>query len=418
MADSHDLRVGAQSPTTPPRFGTRFARTGGLKWAVAAAGLLLALAGYRHLADKGPSPAATRFPTAAVRVVKVERRNMAVVEHTLGTVIPDAAVQVIARVEGMLETAYFQEGQFVKKGQLLFQIDPRPFQATLAQGRATLEHDQAMLRNAERDKLRYQRLFKQDSASSQQVDTAVANADALAATVALDKAAVNFAQLSLGYTQIRSPIDGKTGALLVQPGNMISGTPSAALVTINQLRPIKLAFNLPQSDYWRIRRRGSSDPLLATVDLPPSQGGPLSAPIYFTNNAVDSQSGTIELRATFANTDLSLLPGQTVNVTVKLSDLSNALVVPRDALNYGPNGPYVFVVADGRAIVRPVAIRFDDGKNVAITGDLKPDDAVIVEGQLSVVPGERVKVFPPIRVQMSPADENLGPQYGPDGPGG
>lgn len=174
---------------------------------------------------------------------------MAVVEHTLGTVVPDATVQVIARVEGVLETAYFQEGQFVKKGQLLFQIDPRPLQATLAQARATLEHDQAMLRNAERDKLRYQRLFKQDSASSQQLDTAVANADALAATVALDKAAVNSAQLNLGYSQIRSPIDGKTGALLVQPGKMISGTPSATLVTINKLRPIKLAFDLPQSDY-------------------------------------------------------------------------------------------------------------------------------------------------------------------------
>jgi len=385
---------------------------------VAAAGLLLALAVYRHFADKGTSPAATGFPVAPVRVAKVERRNMAVVERTLGTVIPDATVQVIARVEGMLETAYFQEGQFVKKGQLLFQIDPRPFQAALAQTRATLEHDQAMLRNAERDRLRYEGLFKQNSASSQQVDTAVANADALTATVALDKAAVNFARLNLEYTQIRSPIDGKTGALLVQPGNMISGTPSAALVTINKLRPIKLAFDLPQSDYWRIRGRGGADPLLATVDRSAAQGGPLSAPIYFTSNTVDSQSGTIELRATFANTDLSLLPGQTVNVTVKLSDISNALILPRNALNYGPNGPYVFVVVDGRAVMRPVALRFDDGTNVAVAGALKPDDSVIVEGQLSVVPGERVKVFPLVHMQMSPADENLGPQYGPDGPGG
>jgi multidrug efflux system membrane fusion protein len=418
MAGSHDLRVGEQSPTATPRFGTRFWRTVGLKWAVTAVGLLLAFAGYRHFADRGLSPAGDRSPMAPVRVAKVERRNMAVVEHTLGTVTADATVQVIARVEGVLETAYFQEGQFVKKGQLLFQIDPRPFQATLAQARATLQRDQAMLRNAERDKLRYERLFKQNSTSLQQLDTAAANADALAATVALDQAAVNFARLNLGYTQIRSPIDGKTGALLVQPGNMISGTPSAALVTINRLRPIKLAFNLPQSDYWRIRERGSSDPLLATVELPPAQGGPLSAPIYFTSNAVDSQSGTIELRAAFANTNLSLLPGQTVNVTVKLSDISNALVVPRDALNYGPNGPYVFVVVDSRAIVRPVTVRFDDGRNVAIAGDLKPDDAVIVEGQLSVVPGERVRVFPPAHVHMSPADQNLGPQYGPDGPGG
>lgn len=418
MPGSPDLRVGAQSPTTTRRFGIRAWRPGRLKWAGMAVGLLLAFAAYRHFIDKTPSLAAAGYPIAPVRVAKVERRNMAVVEHTLGTVIADATVQIIARVEGMLEAAYFHEGEFVNKGELLFQIDPRPFKAALAQARATLQHDQALLRNAERDKLRYQKLFKQNSASLQQLDTAAANADALAATVALDKAAVNFAQLNLEYTQIRSPIDGKTGALLVQPGNMISGTPSAALVIINKLRPIKLAFDLPQSDYWRIRAHGSTEPLLATVELPFAQGGSLSAPINFTSNAVDNQSGTIELRATFANANLSLLPGQTVNVTVKLSDIPDALVVPHDALNYGPNGPYVFVVVDGRAIMRPVSVRFDEGSNVAIAGDLKPGDAVIVEGQLRVVPGERVKVFPPVHVHMSPTDENLGPQYGPDGPGG
>jgi multidrug efflux system membrane fusion protein len=333
-------------------------------------------------------------------------------------VVADATVQVTARVEGMLESAHFQEGQLVKKGQLLFQIDPRPFEATLAQARATLLHDQAMLGNAERDQRRYQRLVEQRSASSQQLDTAAANAAALAATVALDKAAVKFAQLNLGYTQIRSPIDGKTGVLLVQPGNMISGTPSAPLVTINRLRPIKVAFDLPQSDYWRVRAHRGSDPLLATVDLAPAQGGALSAPVDFTSNAIDGQSGTIELRATFANTNLALLPGQTVNVTVKLSDMANALVVPHEALNYGPNGPYVFAVVHRRAVMRPVAVRFDDGENVAVAGDLKPGDTVIVEGQLRVVPDERVKVFPPVRIRMSPADKNLGPQYGPNGPGG
>jgi multidrug efflux system membrane fusion protein len=385
---------------------------------VVAFALLLAFAGYRHFLAKGPSTAGAAYPLAPVRVAKVERRDMAVVERTLGTVIADATVQVSARVEGMLETAYFREGQFVKQGELLFQIDPRPYQAALAQARATLQRDQALLRNAERDKLRYARLFRQNSASSQQLETAAANADALAATVAFDKAAANVAQLNLGYTQIRSPVGGKTGALLVQPGNMISGTPSAALVTINRLQPIKLAFDLPQADYWRIRARSSSDPLLAKVDLPPAQGGALSAPVNFTGNAVDAQSGTIELRATFANTDLSLLPGQTVNVTVKLSDIHDALVVPHDAVNFGPNGPYVYVVVDGRAIMRPVTVRFDDSEHAAVAGDLKPGDAVIVEGQLRVVPGYQVTVLPPVQIHMSPADRNLGPQYGPAGPSG
>ncbi|HXS21813.1 MAG TPA: efflux RND transporter periplasmic adaptor subunit [Steroidobacteraceae bacterium] len=417
MAGSPDLRVGAQSPTTP-LIGTRSWRTGRLKWVVVALGLLLALAGYRYVANKTATSAAARLPKAPVRVATVERRNMAVVEHTLGTVIADSTVQISARVEGMLQTAYFHEGQFVKKGDLLFQIDPRPYQAALAQAQATLQHDQALLRNAERDKLRYEKLFGQNSASSQQVDTAAANADALAATIALDKAAVNVAQLNLGYTQIRSPIDGKTGALLVQPGNMISGTPSAALVTINELQPIKLSFDLPQSDYWRIRSRGQSDPLLATIDLPRARGGPLSAPVNFTSNAVDNQSGTIELRATFANTSLSLLPGQTVNVRVKMSDIPDATVVPHDAINYGPNGPFVYVVVNGRAVMRPVTVRFDDAKDAAISGDLKPGDAVILEGQLRVEAGERVNVLPPADVHLSPSDMNLGPEYGPLGPSG
>ena len=409
------MRLGPQAPTTTPRSGSTSWRTGGLKWGAAAVGLLLAIAGYRHFVEKRLSPAAT-YPTAPVRVARVERHPMAVAENTLGTVIADSTVQVIARVEGMLETSYFREGQFVRKGERLFQIDPLPFRAALAQALASLQRDQALLRNAERDRLRYERLFKEDSASSQQLDTAAANADALAATVALDKAAVSVARLNLGYTQIRSPIDGKTGPLLVQPGNMISGTPSAALVTIAQLRPIKLSFSVPQSDYWRIRARQRSDPLLAFVDLPAAQGGSLSAPVDFTSNVVDAQSGTIELRATFANTNLSLLPGETVNVTVKLSDIPDAIVVPHDAINYGPNGSYVYVVLDGRAIMRPVSVRLDDAKDAAVSGDLKPGDAVIVEGQLRVDAGERVNVLPPAHVHMSPSDRNLGPQYGPLGP--
>ncbi|MGH8144016.1 MAG: efflux RND transporter periplasmic adaptor subunit [Steroidobacteraceae bacterium] len=418
MAGSHDLRSGTHPPPLPARLAASVRMVSARKWAMSAVGLLLLLAGIRYFGDNGrsPAPSPARDPVAPVRVAKVERRNMAVVEQTLGTVVADATVNVQARVQGLLEAAYFQEGQFVKKGQLLFQIDPRPFQAALAQARATLAHDQALLKNATRDKLRYDELFKENSTSSQQHDTAAANVAALAATVALDKAAVDLARLNLGYTQVRSPINGKTGPLLVQPGNMISGTPGASLVTINQLQPIKLAFNLPQSDYWRILKRAGSDPPLATIDRSTAQGGTLSAPVDFTSNAVSGQSGTIELRASFANTNLSLLPGESFNVTVKLSEIHNALVIPRAALNYGPSGPYVFDVASGRAIMRSVTVRVDDGNNVAVAGDLKPGDAVILEGQLRVVPGGRVRVFAPVHIQMTPGDENQGPQYGPNGP--
>lgn len=388
------------------------------KWSLGILAALIALATYWYFGHGRSSVTNARRPVAPVRVARVERRDMAVVEHTLGTLVANATVQVQARVQGLLEAAYFREGQFVKKGQILFQIDSRPYQAALAQARATLEHDQALLRNAERDKLRYERLFEENSTSSQQLDAAAANAAALAATVAMDRATVKMARLNLAYTQIRSPIDGKTGAILVQPGNMVSGTPSSTLVTIAQLRPIKLSFSLPQSDYWRIQSHRSFNPLIATIDPPHAFGAPKSAPVDFTGNAVDSQSGTFELRATFPNTSLALLPGETVNVTVTLSDLPHALVVPRDALNYGPNGPFLFVLMSGRVVMRPVTVRFDDGRNLAVAGNLKAGDAVIVEGQLRVVPGERVKVFPSVHVNMSPGDQNRGPQYGPTGPGG
>jgi membrane fusion protein, multidrug efflux system len=320
---------------------------------------------------------------------------MAVVEHTLGTVVANATVQVTARVQGTLESANFKEGQFVKKGDLLFQIDPRAFQAALAQARATLLRDEALLKNANRDAQRYNALYAQNAISSQQRDTSATNAAALAATVAADKAAVDMAQLNLGYTQIRSPIDGKTGPLLVQPGNMVAATGTTALVTIAQIQPVKLSFDLPQADLPLIQARQKVRPLIATIDVRDSKNLPLSAPVDFTSNVVSNQSGTVELRANFGNANLSLLPGQLVNVTVEMNNIPNALVVPHDAVNDGPNGTYVYVVVGGRALPRSVKILFDDSQNVAIQGDLKRGDQVIVEGQLRVVPDGPVQVFAP-----------------------
>lgn len=417
MAGENDSRLDEPPPQASRHIRHR-RQSAGSRWLLAALALALAVAAYRHFRADPLAPSAAAPASAPVRLTRIERQRMAITEHTLGTVVAESTVQVRARVEGMLETAYFHEGDFVRKGQLLFQIDPRPFQVALQQARATLERDQALLRNARRDHRRYQRLFKENSTSVQQLDAAAANADALAATVAMDEAAVSSARLNLTYAQIRSPIDGKTGPLLVQPGNMVSGTPSAALVTIAQLRPVKLSFSLPQSDYARIQAAGPSDPLVATIDPAGAPGRPLSAAVDFSSNAIDTQSGTIELRATFPNCHLSLLPGETVDVTVTLGHLPNALIVPRGALNYGANGPYLFIVQAGRAAMRPVKVLFDDGTHVAVDGDLKAGQAVVVEGQLRVVPGERIHAMPPAHVRMSPGDRNRGPQYGPNGPGG
>ena len=348
---------------------------------------------YWHYAGTGAHTPAPADKTVPVRVSTVERRRMAVVEHTVGTIVAAATVQVTARVEGTLESAAFKEGSFVQRGDLLFQIDPRPFQAAVDQASATLQRDQALLENARRDLGRYQDLYRRHTISAQLHDTSSTNVAVLAATVAADKATLELARINLGYTRIRSPIDGKTGPLLVQPGNMVAATSGTPLVTIAQIQPVKLSFNLPQSDLPRIHARLESHPILAEIDLPGAHGAALSAPVDFTSNAVSSQSGTVELRANFGNADFSLLPGELVNVRVTLDDIPDALVVPHDAINEGPDGPYVYQVQDGRAVQRDIKVLFDDSRNVAVSGDLRPGEQVIVEGQLRVTPGARVHIF-------------------------
>jgi len=358
--------------------------------------LVLVLGGYWYLGTRGDSGADKRNNAAPVRVAVVEQRDMAVVERSLGSVVANTLVQLSARVQGTLESAYFKEGQFVKKDELLFQIDPRPFQAALAQAEAIYRRDQAQLTNALRDKQRYATLRQQGAISAQQSDTSDTNADVVAATVAADKAAMDMARLNLSYSQIRSPVDGKTGPILVQPGNMISSSngATAALVTIAQVRPIKVSFTLPQSDLPRIQQRQQTQPLLATLDMRDRAGHILAAPVDFTSNIVSNQSGTIELRATFANTDLSLVPGQLVNVTVQLNDIPHALVVPRDAVNDSPSGSFVFVVRDGKAFQTLVEVLTDDGTNAAITGSgIAAGDTVVIEGQLRVTHGGAVRVL-------------------------
>jgi len=348
---------------------------------------------YWHYAGTGAHTPAPADKTVPVRVSTVERRRMAVVEHTVGTIVAAATVQVTARVEGTLESAAFKEGSFVQRGDLLFQIDPRPFQAAVDQASATLQRDQALLENARRDLGRYQDLYRRHTISAQLHDTSSTNVAVLAATVAADKATLELARINLGYTRIRSPIDGKTGPLLVQPGNMVAAASGTPLVTIAQIQPVKLSFNLPQSDLPRIHARLESHPILAEIDLPGAHGAALSAPVDFTSNAVSSQSGTVELRANFGNADFSLLPGELVNVRVTLDDIPDALVVPHDAINEGPDGPYVYQVQDGRAVQRDIKVLFDDSRNVAVSGDLRPGEQVIVEGQLRVTPGARVHIF-------------------------
>jgi len=338
-------------------------------------------------------PAAPAHPPPPVKVAAVQQSNVTVVEHTLGTVIANATVQVTARVDGQMLAATFKEGDIVHAGQLIFRLDPRPFTAALSQAQAALAKDQAMLLSSQNDRKRYDTLFKAGAASSQQRDQADAAAKGFVASVQADRAAVDMAKLNLAYSQIRSPIDGKTGPILIQPGNLVVANGTAPLVTITQIQPVKISFSLPQSDLPRIQERQRTGALTASVDTHSASGKPLNANVDFVGNAVSNTTGTIELRATFANEDMSLVPGQLIDVSVALNDLHGALVVPREAVNVGPNGRYVYAVRDGNAMLQPVDVLFDNGATIAISGkQLKRGDKVITDGQLRVIPGKPVAI--------------------------
>ncbi len=369
-----------------------------LKWLVGGGALVLVLGTFAYLnhSGMGGRNRGPRSTTAPVRVALAAQRDMPVVEHTIGTVVANTAVQVTSRVQGVIDAAHFQEGQLVKKGDLLFEIDPRPYRAALAQARAQLAKDQAQLDNAVNTEKRQRSLSAQHLTSTEELDAAVATVASAKAQIQADQASIEIATLNLDYTQIRSPVDGKTGPILIQPGNTVQANGTNPLVTINQIKPIKVSFALPQSDLPRIQARAQGEGLAAAIDQRDEGGRRFSAPVDFISNHVDNTTGTIELRATFANSDASLVPGQLVDVTVELDNIPKATVVPREAVNTGPDSLYVFVVTpDNRAVQREVKVLFDDGTDDAVQGDLKPGERVIVDGQLRVIPGAAVYVEKP-----------------------
>jgi membrane fusion protein, multidrug efflux system len=353
--------------------------------------LIAALLWHYLIGTSAPPPKST--PAPPVNIAIVQERRVAGLAHSIGTVVPVSTVQVTALVTGQLLSTGFAEGQIVRAGQVIFRIDPKPFAAALAQARAALARDIATNISAQNDKARYLNLAAQGAASAQQRDQAVAAAAADAATVEADKAAAQTAELNLGYTTIRSPITGKTGPILIQPGNLITANNNASpLVTITQLQPIKVSMFLPQADLPRIQEQMAAKKLLMELDT--GGGASIGAPVNFVGNQVDSKTGTVELRATFDNADFRLVPGQFVNAAVSLDDYPRAIVVPRDAVNTGPENRYVFVVGPNDvASMHSVRMIYDDGVDDVIAGDVKAGDRVIIEGQLRVIPGSPVQVM-------------------------
>jgi multidrug efflux system membrane fusion protein len=351
--------------------------------------LLLLAAGC---SNKEAVQAAKPMAAAPVRVATVASRTMPVELQAIGNVEAISTVSIKAQISGQLLRVHFKEGDFVKKGQLLFTIDRAPFEAALRQAEGTLAKDEAQALNSKLDAERYQGLGKQGVVSKQQVDAAGAAANAMAATVAADKAAVETAKINLEYTSIYSPINGRTGSVGVKEGNLVKANDVPILVTINQIEPIYVSFSIPEQQLAELKQYSNTKSL--KVDAAP-QGSTqhFQGRLTFIDNSEDLTTGTIKLKATFDNAAQALWPGQFADVTLTLKSQPNAVVVPTAALQTSQNGTYVYLVdQDLTAKQQPVKVGWNVGEDTVIASGLQPGQRVVTDGQLRLTPGAKVDI--------------------------
>jgi len=316
---------------------------------------------------------------------------MAVTVAAPGTAESISTVQVRSQVTGRLAQVHFAEGQEVTAGQVLFTIDPQPFQVALDQATAVLARDTAQANNAQAQVGRYQNLFERGLIPRDQYETQMATAAALKATTAADEAAIAAAKLNLQYTQIASPASGRTGALLVHTGDLVQANGPTSLVVINQMAPIYVSFALPGKLLDDVRRVQRGRPLKVTVQTSDGENQSTeSGQLTFIDNSVDPQTGTIKLKATFDNRDRALWPGEFVQTTLYLNTDPHAVVVPSVAVQPGQEGTYVWIVENGQAQMRPVTVARVEGEESVIASGIAAGDVVVTDGQLRLTPGARV----------------------------
>jgi multidrug efflux system membrane fusion protein len=317
--------------------------------------------------------------------------------QAIGNVEAKNTVAVKARIDGQIFAVNFGEGQHVSKGDVLFQLDPRAFEAALHQAQANLARDQASLDHAAMQKRRYADLLEKNFVSKDAYAQFKTNADTAEAVMRASRAAVETARLNLQYCTIRSPIDGYVGRAMLQLGNVVKANDTNPLVVINQVEPIYVSFAVPEQTLGEIRHRMAAAPLVAKVSgRSGSPKGPIAeGKLVFIDNAVDQSTGTIKLRAQFDNRDLALWPGQFVSVSLELYEQHDALVVPTLAVQTGPQGEYVFVLrADSTVEVRKVSIARVDGDLAVVEKGLAGGEQVVTRGQLRLAPGAKVLVRP------------------------
>jgi len=351
---------------------------------------------------KGRAQQAPQQEGVPVTVAQVQKKTVPQQVTAIGTVEPMQTVQVRTQISGTLTGVHFREGQEVKRDDLLFTIDPRPYQAALAQAQRAVARDRAKLTDAESNALTLTELAKKEYVAERQAESARADAASLKATVAADEAAVEQAKLNLAYCTIRSPVTGRTGSVLVHAGNVVKAN-DVPLVVIDQVQPIYVAFAVPERVLPQIRAR-AGEQLAVTARLSDQRPGEVPEAgairgeaergvLTFVDNAVNSTTGTIMLKATFENKDERLWPGSFAMATLTLGEIRDATVAPSQAVQRGQQGQYVFVVKqDGTVESRPVTVSLQDERQAVIEKGLAPGEIVVTDGQLRLAPGSRVQV--------------------------
>jgi multidrug efflux system membrane fusion protein len=339
---------------------------------------------------KAAPPTASALPVVAALA---EQKDVPVQIRAIGGVEAYSTVAVKTQITGELTGVYFKEGDDVRKGQLLFTLDKRPFEAELRKQESTLARDQAQAANARAQQKRYQSLVTAGVVSSESYDQFATAASALDAAVEADKAAVENARVQLQYCSIYSPINGRTGNLIVHRGNMIKANDNPPLVNINQVQPIYVTFTIPEQYLGEIKQLSARGRLRVEARVPNDPHGAVAGKLSFFDNAVDQGTGTIKLKGEFVNADRRLWPGQFVDAVLTLRTQPGAIVVPSQAIQNGQQGQYVFVIKKDMTVEsRPVSvIQGVDGKVIVQKG-LAAGEQVVTDGQLRLVPGARVTI--------------------------
>jgi multidrug efflux system membrane fusion protein len=363
----------------------------GLVAMVGGGGLVYALHGETAVpATTGHAPKAV-----PVQIATAEERPMPVDFATVGRVQTLASVAVRSRIDGVIDKVSVADGQEVKAGDLLFHIDDREAAAAVKQAEAALARDQAQMANAQRQVDRLTPLAQKNYTTRADYDTAQTNVATLRATVAADQAAIELAKINLSYTTIRAPIGGRLGTVALKIGSSVRAADSQALVTINQMQPILVAFSVPQQNLAELQRAMAAGPVKVSVRIPDSHAPAHEGLVSFTENAVDPLTNTLPVRAQFPNEEETLWPGLFVDVTITFRVMPNAVVIPPTALQIGQNGAYVWVIKqDQTAELRPVTVAWQNSKDAVIAEGLAKGVPVVTDGALRLETGVKVNILP------------------------